>query len=73
MIYLSLLSGQYISRTDHHNPLDSQITQSWNMVWQTFTRGQSVSSHTLNNLLQITVHKHKGSDFSAFKVAVKTE
>lgn len=42
------------------------------MLSRTFTKkGQLVSFYTLNNLLQITLHKYKSPDFSTFPVAVQ--
>lgn len=48
------------------------LTQSRNMLSRTFTKkGQFVSFYTLNNLLQITLHKYKSPGFSTFPVAVQ--
>ena len=48
------------------------LTQSQNMVSQTFTKRTIwVFFYTLKNLLQITVHNYKSPDFSTFPVAVK--
>lgn len=48
------------------------LTQSQNMVSQTFTKRTIWGFfYTLKNLLQITVHKYKSPDFSTFPVAVK--
>lgn len=63
----------YISRTDHHNPLDSQIISTKLKYGMTDLHKRTVCFFSYFNLLQITVHKHKGSDCSAFKIAVKNE
>lgn len=60
-----------IIRTDHHNPLDSQITSTKLKYGMTDLHKRTVCFFSYFNLLQITVHKHKGSDCSAFKTAVK--
>lgn len=70
---LVLIKRDTVSRTDHHNPLIFKLlTQSQNMVSQTFTKKDNLGFFLhFKNLLQSTVHKYKSPDFSTFPVAVK--
>lgn len=63
----------YISRTDHHNPLDSQIISTKLKYGMTDLHKRTVCFFSYFNLLQITVHKQRVLIVQPLKLQLKTE